>query len=117
MTVKLKLTLRELIVIKESFNIRTIRSTELSYVARHRHLHHNHPPWASPCVQLLPTMPRLSVDRVCAAVQTTFPTANAAVKLLQKLGILTELTGQKKNRTFSYAAYVEMISQPNTKSG
>jgi len=61
--------------------------------------------------ELLPTMPRLSVDRVCVAVQTTFPTANAAVKLLEELGILTELTGQKKNRTFSYAAYVQLLSR------
>ena len=61
--------------------------------------------------ELLPTMPRLSVDRVCVAVQTTFPTANAAIKLLEELGILTELTGQKKNRTFSYAAYVQLLSR------
>ena len=61
--------------------------------------------------ELLPTMPRLSVDRACAAVQTTFPTANAAVKLLEDLGILTELTGQKKNRTFSYAGYIQLLSQ------
>lgn len=61
--------------------------------------------------ELLPTMPRLSVDRVCVAVQTTFPTANAAVKLLEELGILTELTGQKKNRTFTYAEYVQLLSR------
>jgi len=61
--------------------------------------------------ELLPTMPRLSVDRVCEAVQTTFPTANSAIKLLEELGILTELTGQKKNRTFSYAAYIQLLSQ------
>ena len=37
-------------------------------------------------------------------------TANAAIKLLEELGILTELTGQKKNRTFSYAAYIQLLS-------
>lgn len=61
--------------------------------------------------ELLPTMPRLSVDRVREALQTTFPTANAAIKLLEELGILTELTGQKKNRTFSYAAYIQLLSR------
>lgn len=61
--------------------------------------------------ELLPTMPRLSVDRVCEVVQTTFPTANAAIKLFEELGILTELTGQKKNRTFSYAAYIQLLSR------
>ena len=61
--------------------------------------------------ELLPTMPRLSVERVRVALQTTFPTANAAIKLLEELGILTELTGQKKNRTFSYAAYIQLLSR------
>jgi len=61
--------------------------------------------------ELLPTMPRLSVDRVCTVLQTTFPTANMAIKLLEELGILTEVTGQKKNRTFSYAQYIKLLSQ------
>lgn len=61
--------------------------------------------------ELLPTMPRLTVDRVCVALNTTFPTASAAVKLLEGLGILRELTGQKKNRSFSYAAYIDLLNQ------
>lgn len=61
--------------------------------------------------ELLPKMPRLSVERVRAVLQITFPTANTAIKLLEKLGILVEVTGQKKNRTFSYAAYIKILSQ------
>ena len=61
--------------------------------------------------ELLPTMPRLTVDRVCKVLQTTFPTANMAIKLLEELGILVEVTGQKKGRTFSYEAYIQMLSQ------
>lgn len=61
--------------------------------------------------ELLPTMPRFTVDRVCTALNTTFPTASAAIKLLQDLGVVSEVTGQKKNRTFSYAAYIELLSQ------
>ena len=38
-------------------------------------------------------------------LDTTFPTATAAVKLLEELGIVAELTGQKKKRSFSYRAY------------
>jgi hypothetical protein len=37
--------------------------------------------------------------------------ATAAVKLLEELGIVTELTGQKKNRSFSYAAYVDLLAR------
>jgi hypothetical protein len=56
-------------------------------------------------------MPRFSVEHVRQRLETTFPTASAAVKLLEDLGILTELTGQKKNRVYSYQAYVDLLSR------
>jgi hypothetical protein len=55
-------------------------------------------------------MPRFNVDRVCQSLHTTFPTASAAIKLLEELGMVSELTGMKKNRTYSYAAYIELLS-------
>ena len=61
--------------------------------------------------ELLPTMPRFSVERVRVALNTTFPTASAAVKLLEELGIVTEVTGQKKNRSFSYQAYIDLLTR------
>lgn len=39
------------------------------------------------------------------------PTATLAVKLLEQLGIVDELTGQEKNRSFGYTAYVELLSR------
>jgi Fic family protein len=60
--------------------------------------------------ELLPLMPRFSIDQVCERLNTTFPTATAAVKILETLGIVAEQTGQKKNRHFSYQAYVELLS-------
>ena len=60
--------------------------------------------------ELLPLMPRFTIEHVRQKLMTTFPTATAAVKLLEELGIVTELTGQKKNRCFSYAAYVELLA-------
>lgn len=59
----------------------------------------------------LPMMPRFNVEHVRQRLDTTFPTASAAVKLLEDLGILAELTGQKKNRVYSYQAYVELLSR------
>ena len=44
-------------------------------------------------------------------LDTTFPTASAAVKLLEDVGIVGELTGQKKNRIYSYEAYVKLLSR------
>ncbi len=61
--------------------------------------------------ELLPVMPRFTIEQVRLALETTFPTATAAVMLLQELGIVTEITGQKKNRCFSYAAYVDLLSR------
>jgi len=59
----------------------------------------------------LPMMPRFSVEHVRRRLETTFPTASAAVSLLEDLGIVVELTGQKKNRIYSYQAYVELLSR------
>jgi Fic family protein len=60
--------------------------------------------------EMLPMMPRFTVERVKAALGTTFPTANAAVKALEELGLITETTGNKKNRSFSYDRYIKLLS-------
>jgi Fic family protein len=60
--------------------------------------------------ELLPLMPIFSIDQVRERLNTTFPTATAAVKTLEALGIVAEQTGQKKNRHYSYQAYVELLS-------
>jgi len=61
--------------------------------------------------ELLPVMPRFTIEQVRQKLGTTFPTATAAVKLLEELGIAGEVTGQKKNRSFSYRAYVELLAR------
>jgi Fic family protein len=61
--------------------------------------------------ELLPVMPRFTIEHVRQKLATTFPTATAAVKLLEETGIVTELTGQKKNRSFSYRAYVDLLAR------
>jgi Fic family protein len=60
--------------------------------------------------EMLPMMPRFTVERVRQALSTTFPTANAAVKVLEDLGIVAELTGQKKNRSYSYQPYIALLA-------
>ena len=61
--------------------------------------------------ELLPMMPRFTIDRVKQELDTTFPTANATIKMLEDLGIVTETTGQKKNRSYLYQGYVGKLSQ------
>jgi Fic family protein len=60
--------------------------------------------------ELLPMMPRFSVEHVRQKLGTSFPTANAAVKILAELGIVVELTGQKKNRSYSYQRYIALLT-------
>ncbi|MDO9235053.1 MAG: Fic family protein [Aquabacterium sp.] len=61
--------------------------------------------------EMLPMMPRFTIERVRQQLDTSFPTAAAAVKVLEDLGIVTEMTGQKKNRSYSYQAYIELLSR------
>ena len=62
-------------------------------------------------LEMLPMMPRFTIEQVRQKLGTSFPTANAAVNVLVDLGIVLELTGQKKNRSYSYQAYVELLSR------
>ncbi|MCU7371112.1 hypothetical protein PEC18_09595 [Paucibacter sp. O1-1] len=55
-------------------------------------------------------MPRFTVEHVRRRLETSFPTANAAVQVLQGLGIVIELTGQKKNRSYSYQPYITLLA-------
>jgi Fic family protein len=61
--------------------------------------------------EALPMMPRFTVEMARQKLNTSFPTANAAVKLLEDLGVVSELTGQKKNRSYSYQAYIELMTR------
>jgi Fic family protein len=71
-------------------------------------------PKASPAsyrlFELLPTMPRFTIERVRKQLDTSFPTANAAVTVVQDLGIVVEMTGRKRNRSYSYPAYIELLA-------
>jgi Fic family protein len=60
--------------------------------------------------EMLPMMPRFTIEQVRQKLGSSFPTANAAVKVLESLGIVAEQTGHKKNRNYSYAAYIAMLS-------
>ena len=61
--------------------------------------------------ELLPMMPRFTIDQVREKLATSFPAATAAVKVLGDLGIVTELTGQKNNRNYSYTAYIALLAE------
>jgi Fic family protein len=53
--------------------------------------------------------PIVTIARVTELLQTTKPTASKAVNTLVDSGILTETTGRRRDRTFSYAAYLDRL--------
>jgi Fic family protein len=57
----------------------------------------------------LPRHPIVTVTGIVDLLKTTKPTAAKAVALLEEVGVLTETTGRKRDRTFSYAKYLDQL--------
>ena len=57
----------------------------------------------------LPEHPIVTAGRVTRILETTKPTANKAVRALVDAGVLVETTGRKRDRTYSYAAYLDRL--------
>lgn len=57
----------------------------------------------------LPQHPIVTIARATDLLDTTKPTATKAVSTLVDAGILTETTGRRRDRTFSYAAYLDLL--------
>ena len=53
--------------------------------------------------------PIVSVTDIEALIQTTYTAANSLVTRLEDLGILREITGQKRHRRFRYEPYVQLF--------
>ena len=51
-----------------------------------------------------------SLAEVRELIGTTYPAANELVGRLAKIGILTEVTGQARNRRFRYDAYISLFA-------
>ncbi len=59
--------------------------------------------------EVLPAHPVVTVARAMKILDTTRPTAAKAVNTLVKAGVLAETTGQKRDRLFAYAAYLDLL--------
>jgi len=53
--------------------------------------------------------PIVTIARVTELLETTKPTATKAVNTLVDAGILTETSGRRRDRTYSYAAYLDRL--------
>ena len=59
--------------------------------------------------EVLPSHPVVTVTRAVEILKTTRPTAAKAVNTLVETGILVETSGRKRDRTFAYAAYLDLL--------
>ena len=59
----------------------------------------------------LPEHPVVTVARVTELFGTTKPTAGKAINALVDAGILVETTGRRRDRVFSYAAYLDLLRE------
>ena len=55
------------------------------------------------------SQPILSVNKVADVLDVTHQSANSLIKKFIELGILTEVTGYKRNRIFMFASYLELF--------
>ena len=53
--------------------------------------------------------PIISVEQVRLTMDGSYPAANNLVEFLVELGILTEITGYRRNRRFEYREYVKIF--------
>lgn len=56
--------------------------------------------------------PIVSVNEAQEITGTTYASANQLVARLAELGILNEFTGQRRNRRFRYAPYIDLFAEP-----
>jgi Fic family protein len=56
--------------------------------------------------------PVTGIKNVETYLQTTFQTANKLINQLVRLGIIKEMTGQKRNRVYIYQPYLNLFNKP-----
>ena len=55
--------------------------------------------------------PVTSVARAATAVGVSVPTATAAIRKLESIGLLRELTGGRRGRLYAYDKYLKILSE------
>lgn len=61
--------------------------------------------------QYLQAKPIISINTAARVLASTKPTVGAAIKQLEKLGIVREITGKGRNRLFIYDRYMDILSE------
>jgi len=59
----------------------------------------------------LQSNPFVTSNQLVEKIGLSAPTVNAALADLKRLGIVTEITGKRRNRVFSYQSYLDILSE------
>jgi Fic family protein len=62
-------------------------------------------------LERLPDHPIVTISASMTPIDASQPTATRAVEVLTAAGILVESTGRKRDRSFTYNAYVDCLSE------
>lgn len=68
-------------------------------------------PMARRVHEVMQQRPLLMIAKAAELAQTTFPTATNALQNLADLGIVSEVTGQRRGRVFAYSRYLQILSE------
>ncbi|MBM4061624.1 MAG: Fic family protein [Planctomycetes bacterium] len=61
--------------------------------------------------EALKRRPVITLHEVAKSTQLTFPTASHGMQVLADLGIAREVTGKRRNRVFTYGAYLDVLDE------
>jgi len=68
-------------------------------------------------LEALYALPMISIKQVSETAQVEVPAANKLVHKLEDMGILTEVTGNKRNQLFAYRDYMKLFTDEPGKIG
>lgn len=63
-------------------------------------------------LEILPQYPVITISRLAALLNVTYPAASTAVAQLQEIGVLEERTGYSRNRIFAAAEALSILNRP-----
>ncbi|WP_445147806.1 Fic family protein [Baekduia sp. Peel2402] len=61
--------------------------------------------------------PLVNVSYLAARLDVSFPTANRLVSRFEELGLLREITGQRRSRIYRYEPYLALFDEPTPAAG
>ena len=82
-------------------------------VGRHRRIVTAHARTTVAAIRLLdclPSHPVMTVSRAAELLSLSAPTARKAIQLLERLGVLREITGVRRSRAYAYHQYLQVLT-------